>query len=503
VRQFVFVLLLAGFAAGQSYIGRVDTIGGTTYDWWTNSGVRRSLVNSSPFGIHATWMMSFSSSGTTFPDRNIRYNFYDFTTRQWNWLDPDHMQSGVNVFTERAGYGAIDADSTGVVSIVAHTGTGVVLARDAAPGTGVLDYCAGPAGFSWPDMAIGDDGTHHVLMSSAQYSQGYSRVRTWCNWDSVSTLLAGSYPVYVIAASKASPLVCAALVGEGRMFYLLSENRGDTWGSAIELEPPPAFGGDTVTAFSGYGLFALIDRQDRLHFVAGVNPVVHDTAYSNPVEIWHWCGQNNPAWTRIHRAGCAPEHLQAGVGYNAAYADRPSIGESSDGRLYVAWEQFDSSNVEPLTDRLRAGVWASGSQDNGASWTPGVLVTGRNTFSHRFPCVVNRMVTGEPDTICVLYLMDSVAGFFVQDEGPGTPNPVVCQFIPSPMIGIEERMKDEGGRMNNGPTILSGPSVHSLASKVVFDASGRRVVSPKSGVYFVAEYGARSTVHVRKVVIQR
>jgi hypothetical protein len=53
------------------------------------------------------------------------------------------------------------------------------------------------------------------------------------------------------------------------------------------------------------------------------------------------------------------------------------------------------------------------------------------------------------------------------------------------------------------------------AGAVVFDATGRRVLSPKAGVYFIreqsafssqhsgAENGARSTVHVRKVILQR
>jgi hypothetical protein len=229
------------------------------------------------------------------------------------------------------------------------------------------------------------------------------------------------------------------------MFYLLSENRGDTWSSAVELDPPPAFGGDTVTAFSNSGIFAFIDRQDRLYFVVAVYPVVHDTAYPNPAEIWHWCGQNNPAWTRVHRAGCAPEHLLAPVGYNAPYACRPSISQGNDGQLCVAWEQFDSSNVEPQTNLLRAGIWVSGSPDNGASWTLGVLVTERNTSSHRFPRIIDRMVSGGPseDTICVLYLMDSVAGLFVQNQGPGTPDPVICQFIPGPLVGAKEVANDE------------------------------------------------------------
>jgi len=74
------------------------------------------------------------------------------------------------------------------------------------------------------------------------------------------------------------------------------------------------------------------------------------------------------------------------------------------------------------------------------------------------------------------------------------------------VTGVEERMKDEGGRMNPGPTILSGSSVHSLSSKVLFDALGRRVLNPRSGVYFLREgLGARGQglVRTRKVVIQR
>ncbi len=41
------------------------------------------------------------------------------------------------------------------------------------------------------------------------------------------------------------------------------------------------------------------------------------------------------------------------------------------------------------------------------------------------------------------------------------------------------------------------------AGAVAFDAMGRRVPNPKSGVYFVMDSGARSAVHARKVVIAR
>jgi len=81
--------------------------------------------------------------------------------------------------------------------------------------------------------------------------------------------------------------------------------------------------------------------------------------------------------------------------------------------------------------------------------------------------------------------------------------------------GVEEMPSAECRVPNPGPTVLSGASVQSLESKVIFDAMGRRVLKPGSGVYFVVEYspfssqhsgteyGARNTVHVRKVVVQR
>jgi hypothetical protein len=58
------------------------------------------------------------------------------------------------------------------------------------------------------------------------------------------------------------------------------------------------------------------------------------------------------------------------------------------------------------------------------------------------------------------------------------------------------------------PTILSGASgVGRLASSVVFDAMGRRVLNPRSGVYFARDEGQgtkdQAAGRMRKVVIQR
>jgi hypothetical protein len=506
MKQLILLAAVLTFAAGQSYIGRVDTIGGTTYDWWANTNVHRLLVNSPQHGIHAAWMYSASTSGTSFPDRDVRYNYYDHSIHAWTWID-DYMSSGVNVFDERAGYGVIDADSAGRASIVANTGSGLAIARDASPGTGIFEFSAPLPGYSGPDMSVGDDGTYHVIMSSVTYSVGYSRVRTWGSWDSVRPLPTTSFPSYGISAGKKTPSVCMAWVDDTSALYLLSDNRGDTWGSSVELDPPPAFGGDTVARFSLYGLSPFFDSQGRLHIAAAVYPEVHDTAYPNPAEIWHWCPANQPHWARIHHAGCAPEHLQASVGYNAMYADRPSMGEGRDGRLYVAWEQFDSSNVETTTSRLRAGVWASGSTNNGATWGDGLLLTERNTASHRFPCIIDRVLTGDLcDTVCVLYLKDSVAGFFVQGEGAATDNPVICQFVPTYIDGVADTQCIQSPSISKmTPTIVRGVMMlgagdgrHDTGCRgELMDATGRKVMELHAGanvtralapgIYFVRE----------------
>jgi len=66
------------------------------------------------------------------------------------------------------------------------------------------------------------------------------------------------------------------------------------------------------------------------------------------------------------------------------------------------------------------------------------------------------------------------------------------------MAGIEESFRPRAPSRRLEPTVLSGASVQSLKSKVIFDAMGRRVLNPRSGVFFVREAQA-----VRKVVIQR
>ncbi|MBM3314963.1 T9SS type A sorting domain-containing protein [candidate division WOR-3 bacterium] len=504
-------------SADTLYVGRVDTIGGTAYDWLFNGPVLRWCVNSEPWGIHAAWMSAASAS--PWPDRNMRYNFYDYSTRRWNWIDPDFMASGINTYTERTGFGSLGADpATGVAVIVAHGGMPIrpIAARDMAPGAGIFEFCDGSPtveGFQWPAVAVGQGGIIHVagIDNATQDQLWYGRIRVWCVWDTMVHLSGGApdpmFPAHNIAASLVSPKVCIGWVDSEGLpyngaYYRVSTNAGDSWSDPVELAPPPAYGGDTVTSFGITSLFPYYDRHDRLHFVVDVHPVVRDTSYIQPAEIWHWCETNSPRWSEVHRAGCDPANIRASIGYNAVYAGRPSVGEDTRGRLSVAWEQFDSASVEPQTNLLRAGVWLSSSADNGQTWETGALVTARNSVSHRYPCVMDYV---SQDTVCITYMMDRVAGFVVQGQGPMTNNPVACQFIPASPVGNEEMGNEESRVERPAATFVRGTLVLSVSLSAIrsslFDLSGRRVMRLRSGlndvsglapgVYFVRAEGSR------------
>ncbi|UCG43269.1 MAG: T9SS type A sorting domain-containing protein [candidate division WOR-3 bacterium] len=445
-------------------VGTVDTVGGTTYDWCGNGPIYRFIVNSPEYGVHVAWMYSAHTANTEFPDRNMRYNFYDYSAG-WNWIDPDYMQSGVTIFTGRVGYGNLDADpSSGVAVVPCHIPAPVThridVARDMGPGTGIFEYCEGSPtleGYLWPPVAVDANGKFHIHCVEDVGDRDniyYSGGATWCNWTSPIRTAPPQpdplFPTQNVAASKVSDNVCLTWTysptgySQKPGFYRISTDGGTSWGDPTQLMWPQAYQGDTLTSFHLSSLFPFYDSDDQLHIVAGVTPFVRDTNWILPAEIWHW-DQSTDAWSRVHRAD--PESLLANVGYNASIAGRPSIGEDNRGNLYVAWEEFDGVNYESLpVGRLRGDIWGAGSDDDGATWYTAVRLTGPGeSCSNRFPSVIDMAVEGaySNDTVMILYEKDLHAGFFVQNEGPATNNPIVVHKVRGGDfgVGVKERGK--------------------------------------------------------------
>jgi hypothetical protein len=296
-----------------------------------------------------------------------------------------------------------------------------------------------------PPLAVGQGDVIHVLALTYDGNPenvAATRIAQWPQFDPVQhgfDPMCGMH-AHNLAASKQSGKVCAVWPEASSYpmpaWYRESEDSGRTWLPPVNLETPLAFGGDTVASFYISSLFPYYDSHDRLHIVADLFPVVHDTGSIVPSAIWHWCADNAPEWSEIHRAGCDTANLLGSPGWNALYACRPCIGEDSRGNLYSTWEQFDSANVESLTARLRADVFVAASEDNGQTWLPAVKLTDAGTGSCRFPSIAAMAMPGEPDTFMVSYMVDQVAGFWVQGEGPWTRNPIVVQKVPVTDLGV-------------------------------------------------------------------
>jgi hypothetical protein len=500
-------------------IGTVDTVGGTTYDWGANGPALRMLTQTPDKGVHVLWMYS-SEMNTTFSDRNMRYNFYDYSAGAWNWTDPDFMQAGVNVYPTRTGYGKIDVDTNGIAVISAHhaTGSGTadfapLFAKDADVGAGIFEYAYGESSAvnycEWPWVAVSMNGAYQMAVIDANNQDNllWSRSTAWPTWDAPMGITSPQpeplFPDHNIATSKVSgsnkvsiTWVASAASGYAQApgFYRESPDGGDNWDAPVDLGFPPAFSQDpeSLPSYHITSLFPFYDAQDRLHIVGNVSPYVRDTNWILPGEIWHWSTANPDTWNRIHIA--SPESLNAAVGYNVMICARPSLGEDDRGNLFVAWEEFDGVNVELTTSRVRADIWYSYSTDNGVSWAAGTKITDGGDVTYRFPSILDPI----GDTVMVAYMIDQVAGFLLYEEGPGTNNPIVVQKWANP-VGIQGPKVAPPSRMDVavGPnpfgrsTRLSYAVPHSgNVSLDIFDAVGRNVRTLARGRSAAGQFNA-------------
>jgi hypothetical protein len=124
----------------------------------------------------------------------------------------------------------------------------------------------------------------------------------------------------------------------------------------------------------------------------------------------------------------------------------------------------------------------------------------------RFPSVIDLAVEGgsDPDTIYIVYEIDSVSGFYVAagtlpSEGPASGNPVVVQKVPvqfpavAEQKGVKPAMMDAVAWPNpfRGRTMISYTLPQpGRAVLEVFDLTGRSVARPVDGFRPAGRYSA-------------
>ena len=494
VKFLIFNLLIFNFSI-LSAIGYQTTAGYTTYDWQF-SGPVYTWCRTDPIanGVHVYWMWSNFAPVT---DRNQRYNFYNFNTHTLNWID------GINVFTQRSGYGNLDCDPQSVCAVIS-THQGVVGALRPVVARIDSGICLGPIGFEWSPIAVTYNRAIHCAMIDATSTDSlwYSRIQPWSTWTTPIKICPPApdpmYPCHNIAASKISNKVvilwtCPEIPGQEPAYYRLSNDGGLTWQPPTQLPFPPQGMSPTFNVSS---LFAMFDNQDNLHIVASVADTIGSAFWASSAGIWHWCPVNNPQWSCIHYYQIDSLYPTE-IGYNALVATRSSIVQASNtGYLYVTWEQFDSLNYEPTTALSRADIWLAESHDNGQTWQNQQRITTPNTTSKRFPCVGGV----DHDTLSVVYLIDSIAGFGVQSQGRDTRNPVVLHRIKVPLSsGIEEHFKYDAIHftLDTKPNPFTTQTAiryllhtKSYVSLEIYDITGREVKTLVSSKKSAGEYTA-------------
>ncbi len=433
-----------GASPATWFVGRIDTVGGTTYDWQVNGPCDQYIYCDPLCGVHVTWMFSAMTSGYT--DRNMRYNFYDFTAGSWNFIDPTvFMNSGVNAFTIRSGFGMLDVNPiTNVAYICCSQALPDIcptVARDAAPGAGIFTECPGTPsanGYLLPSINLTHSEKVHVALSdnaSLLARLSYSRIDPWCTWTTPESLAAPGSPTYICRASKTGQKVVVSWVhdnpsGPNDGWYCQSTDDGASWSPPVQIPLPPAFtpGSDSIATFYFAGIYPLLDDNDSLHVVAtvGWTAAGMSGAYVTPTEIWHWY-QPTGVWSKVARWGedtASYINCGYGVGYNSLFAGRPTLCQSGPNEFVCVWEGFDSLNFEGQTGLLRADIYGARSVDNGAAWGTTCRLTDPDSTSKRFPSVATH---AWHDTCFVRYEDDLIAGFALYGQGPVTNNPVVVQ----------------------------------------------------------------------------
>jgi len=507
---FIFIFFNYQFILSLPAVGLIETAGYTTRDRQVYGPALLRIYNDTLYGIHIVWKDE--------PSRAI-YNFKSYTTGSFKW------QNGKNIFTERVTLGNLAINPrTHCVQAVGNFFNNnryvPVYAEDSAPGQGNFKESIQPAGYKWSVLAVTNYGYTRFL------AQKEDTLYYRSLWDSRRIGYFGSFPAHNITAARDTSkiaIIWTATVPpfEGVMLVRHSRNGGDWWFDtlAISRSIPSEF---KNTFLGGYCLY---DLQRKLHIVA--NTYNGNNPYQ--VELWHCLKDSPPVWSRIDSIGTT--HPQP-IGYDALYAGRPSIGQNPrTGDLFVCWEQFDSLNYEPSTGLARAEIWASRSTDNGLTWSEPICLTVPDNTSKRFPSLASIV----NDTLHITYMVDSVAGFWEQGQGPRTTNSIIYHRVlaDSIPVGITEEKISELIEKNffaiypnpfSKKTTILIPSAKSQKSEIrIYDAVGKLVKSHppqvtsdyfiwdgtdntrirvKPGIYF-CEIISKGTKEIKKLVIVR
>lgn len=288
--------ILPGNNASNQYKLPVDEvqIGDTYYDLQSNYSLSNRLYIWPDGTMGAVWTRGMTA--TAFPDRGTGYNYFDGTA--WGPMPTDRIED------TRCGWPSINPLGIDGEIVVVHNGVaGLEISTRPTKGSGAWTQqnLLGPAGIendlTWPRMVTsGTDNEYiHLFVNTYVEYEGQSQALLYARsndgaqtWDPEWEILDGMGDAYYTEipadiytlASQGNTVVC--LVGNAWMdlFYMRTDDNGDTWDKTVVWEHPyPMFDWDVTVTDTFFcvdnSCNVALDNTGKVHVAFGINRVAH------------------------------------------------------------------------------------------------------------------------------------------------------------------------------------------------------------------------------------
>ncbi len=491
-------------------LGPGDSIGFTRYDYQTNGGPLRNIVNFGDGTLAVGRMGSFAPGGS-YSDRGTFYTYFDKT--KWSAYK--------RVETARRGWGSIDAfkegAGAGIEIVVSHVGPVINLdnAKGAGQWTQTVLSGAGYKPAQWTRHATGKEANLYIIGSPSTpdgftpyFIKSEDAGSTFDTtkqviWKSSVTGTADGYDIATFISGATEKIGVVKFSSNRKVYVAESTNGGTSWTETLVYNTKSDSGsllrGQSETQPDGAGSIGY-DKNGNIHVVWSNYEARGDSLnrpqlfYSLRNDILHWSaatGVNIVA--RPKNDSTIMKKAKAFMpGVDGALITAPDLGFDASGKPYVVY--FGASSDIPDDSLAYAHVYATYSNDAGKTWKVSTDLTPVTGSDNSFPAMADLV----DSHLHIVYNTDPFQGNGLQASHPDTNVTVkylkfpVASLLTANLTSVQDGVgsPDKYSLDQNYPNPFN-PSTHitfslSSASNVslkVYNLLGQEVSTLASGLY--------------------